>query len=165
MTQMTTVSIQQQSSNCSHKCIFNIASQFIWADCIHCVSNGSRSMTNWQFLEATFLKTDWECRFHSLSIMMLNVINIKLETEITSFLNNLCNMLSGRNVLSQSFRNYTPFINTWCFYLYLSNFSQVSTHPGTRTHTPDSYSLFWGWKFQFNVEIWRQMVSQAFGSA
>lgn len=133
MTQMTTVSIQQQSSNCSHKCIFNIAPQFIWADCIHCVSSGSRSMTNWQFLETTFLKTDWEYCFHSLSIMMLNLINIKLETEITLFLNNLCNTLFGRDVLSQNFRNCSPFINTWCFY-----FHQESIHPGTRSHTPQS---------------------------
>lgn len=32
MTQMTTVSIQQQSSNCNRKCIFNIVSQFSRAD-------------------------------------------------------------------------------------------------------------------------------------
>lgn len=119
--QMTTVSIQQQSSNCNRKCIFNIASQFIRADCICCVSSGSRSMTNWQFLETTFLKTDWEYCFHSLSIMMLNLINIKLETEITLFLNNLCNMLSGRGVLGQVFRKCTPFIDTWCLYLHFSS--------------------------------------------
>jgi len=32
VTQMTTVSIQQQSSNCNPKCIFNIVSQFSRAD-------------------------------------------------------------------------------------------------------------------------------------
>lgn len=32
VTQMTPVSIQQQSSNCNHKCIFNTVSQFSRAD-------------------------------------------------------------------------------------------------------------------------------------
>lgn len=86
--------------------------------CIRCVSSGSRSMTNRQFLETTFLKTDRECCFHFLSIMMLNLINIKLETEITLFLNNLCNMLSGRDILGQVFKNHPPFINMWCLYLH-----------------------------------------------
>lgn len=73
--------------------------------------------------------------------MMLNLINIKLETEITLFLNNLCNMLSGRDILGQVLQKPPSLYKHVMLVLALLKYYQISTHPGTRTYTPEAYSF------------------------